>query len=563
MSANMYDQAAEAQFMNTYVPINFGELFRIGSAQKEEMNRAADQFTTQLQKFGEFRSPSAVDTKRYYDLTINRDDFQDAITQMVSNPDYMKDAANRSRLQSLINSVDYSTLGNLKQSRDALLQRQEIDQRLMLENRYNPFWHNVDYNNYDTVGSGKVFDDITPLPYMSVRELVEPYVNNLKGEFLGAKNGFLWKGVTDDMTDAQLEQAMSSIQNTPQYDKYLEIYQKQGLNEEQAREQLNKEIFTAGREFTWNDADRDPWAVENMRLQVQYANDTKEANLNNLTRILEVDATRNHIFRFTDLTPQDVQNFAEKGFAALSPEKQEQVKQAMNPAFVQKEVKSLYNKVLAKAKRYKTAENAVIDALSSPISYEASEKYAKYGTTGKADSEGRYIANSSNNFILAEEFVTNMVGTDNMTPESIEGLQRFIGIWNDGNTFSNFKVSPDQRQVTDGRNIYLVKHAYIPVEDMKRARVEEKSIKSLGTVVKIKDPDKVSERYDNNGKLDASTVTSKGSTDMVRITVLQQLPRGGEAAITADAKWMDKDLKVSSKTQDIQDLRSQSENINR
>ena len=62
MAANMYDQAAQAQFINTYVPINFGELYRIGAAQKQAVDQAAEQFTTQLQKFGEFRSPSRVDT---------------------------------------------------------------------------------------------------------------------------------------------------------------------------------------------------------------------------------------------------------------------------------------------------------------------------------------------------------------------------------------------------------------------------------------------------------------------------------------------------------------------
>ena len=55
MAANMYDQAAQAQFINTYVPINFGELYRIGAAQKQAVDQAAEQFTTQLQKFGEFR----------------------------------------------------------------------------------------------------------------------------------------------------------------------------------------------------------------------------------------------------------------------------------------------------------------------------------------------------------------------------------------------------------------------------------------------------------------------------------------------------------------------------
>jgi hypothetical protein len=104
----------------------------------------------------------------------------------------------------MINSVDYAALSILKSSRDAMLKRQEINQKLMLENRFNLLWHDVDFANYDTLGSKKIFDDITPLPYMSVRELVEPYVNNLKGEFLGSKNGFLWNGVTDEMTDAQL-----------------------------------------------------------------------------------------------------------------------------------------------------------------------------------------------------------------------------------------------------------------------------------------------------------------------------------------------------------------------
>ena len=30
MQANRYDRAAEAPIMNRYVPINFGELYRIG-----------------------------------------------------------------------------------------------------------------------------------------------------------------------------------------------------------------------------------------------------------------------------------------------------------------------------------------------------------------------------------------------------------------------------------------------------------------------------------------------------------------------------------------------------
>lgn len=556
MAANMYDQAAQAQFINTYVPINFGEVYRIGAAQKAAVDEAAQQFGTQLQKFGEFQSPSQIDTQRYYDLTIGRQDFQNAINQMVSNPDALKDAAFRSQLQSMINSVDYGTLSNLRSSRDAMLKRQEVNQKLMLENRFNPLWHDVDFANYDTVNS-KIFDDITPLPYMSVRELVEPYVNNLKGEFLGAKNGFLWNGVTDEMTDAQLQKNLSSIQNTPQYQKYLETYQKMGLNPEQAQQQLLNEIYTAGREYTWNKADRDPMAIENMRLQRKYASAANTANnLLNLTRVLESDATRNHLLKFTNLTPQEVDAFAEQGFKALSPEKQQEVLNLKNPGYVESKMKNYYDQVLKDTRRRSTAENAVIDLMSTPISYEASDKYAAYGTTGKQDKDGFYTANNSSNFKLAKELVYNTIGKD-----ADKGLQKFISLWNDGNNFSNFKISSDQRMISDGNDIYVVKHAYIPEDQLLKARIDRKSLSALGTPVTVDAGPKTTERYDNRGNLESTTTSSSTPVKTIRITVLQQLPRSGEAAITSDAAWMDKNLGIQTKTQDIQDMLSQEENL--
>lgn len=556
MAANMYDQAAQAQFINTYVPINFGELYRIGAAQKAAVDEAAQQFGAQLQKFGEFQSPSQIDTQRYYDLTIGREDFQNAINQMVANPDYLKDAANRSQLQSMINSVDYSTLSNLKSSRDAMLKRQEINQRLMLENRFNPLWHDVDFANYDTVNS-KIFDDITPLPYMSIRELVEPYVNNLKGEFLGAKNGFLWNGVTDEMTDAQLQNNLSSIQNTPQYQKYLETYQKMGLSPEQAQQQLLNEIYTAGREYTWNKADRDPMAIENMRLQRKYASAANTAsNLLNLTRVLESDATRNHLLKFTNLTPQEVDAFAEQGFKALTPEKQQEVLRLKDPGYVENQMKNYYDSVLKDTRRRSTAENAVIDLMSTPISYEASDKYAAYGTTGKQDRDGFYTANNSSNFKLAKELVYKTIGE-----EADKGLQKFISLWNDGNNFSNFKISSDQRMISDGKDIYVVKHAYIPEDQLLKARIDRKSLSALGTPVTVDAGPKTTERYDNRGNLESTTTSSSTPVKTIRITVLQQLPRSGEAAITSDAAWMDKNLGIQTKTQDIQDMLSQEENL--
>ena len=65
-----------------------------------------------------------------------------------------------------------------------------------------------------------------------------------------------------------------------------------GLNPEQAQQQLLNEIYTAGREYTWNKADRDPVAIENMRLQRKYASAANTANnLLNLTRCYQESLT--------------------------------------------------------------------------------------------------------------------------------------------------------------------------------------------------------------------------------------------------------------------------------
>lgn len=202
MQANRYDRAAEAPILNTYVPINFGELYRIGAAQKEAVDQAAKDLTNTITTFGEFQSPSAVDTENYYRNSIGK--FSDLIQEASTNPDAMKDANFRSRLQQRINNIDYGYLSRLKQSREGMLARQKANQQLMLSGKYNPLWHDVDFTNYDTAQSD-IFNDISPLAYKSEVDLVKPYVDNLKASFIGVSNGWIHSGVSTDRTDYEIQ----------------------------------------------------------------------------------------------------------------------------------------------------------------------------------------------------------------------------------------------------------------------------------------------------------------------------------------------------------------------
>lgn len=243
MNANRYDQAAQAPILNTYVPIDFNELYRIGSTQKAAVEDAARQFGSALQKFGEFRSPSAVDTENWYKLTTERQDVQDAIQQIVSNPDALKDAAFRSGLQSILNNTDYASLSLLKESADNLRAGLEMRAKMEAEGRYKKQWDKANIPQYDTLGNKSVFSDITPLRYMTADELANPYFSNLKPSSLGSvqKNGVLYdrEGITYDTLYDIADARFNDLISTPQG----QAYYKEALDAANGNAELARQTF--------------------------------------------------------------------------------------------------------------------------------------------------------------------------------------------------------------------------------------------------------------------------------------------------------------------------------
>lgn len=268
MTANRYDQAAEAPILNTYVPINFEELYRIGATQKAAVDEAAKQFSTALQKFGEFRSPSVVDTQNWYNLTINRKDVQDTISQIAQNPDAMKDASFRANLQSLINSIDYSSLSLLGESADNLRAGLEMRAKMEAEGRYKEGWDDSNISQYDTLGNKRVFSDITPVRYMTADELSNPYFSNLKPSSLGSvwKDGVKYNraGITYDTLYDIANARFNDLVSTPQGQKYYkEALQATGGNEAAAREAFVGMIADSQRDRIVNQDTVDPlWLIQ-------------------------------------------------------------------------------------------------------------------------------------------------------------------------------------------------------------------------------------------------------------------------------------------------------------
>jgi hypothetical protein len=87
------------------------------------------------------------------------------------------------------------------------------------EGRYNRDWDKSDIPNYDTLGTGRVFDDITPIRWMSANELSNAYFNDLKASSLGSvwKDGVKYNrtGITYDTLYDISSARFNDLVNTP------------------------------------------------------------------------------------------------------------------------------------------------------------------------------------------------------------------------------------------------------------------------------------------------------------------------------------------------------------
>lgn len=279
MQANEYDIAAEAPIINTYVPINFGELYRIGAAQKAAVDEAVNDLNAAVTTFGEFRSPSRIDTENYYKNSIGK--FSDLIEAAAANPDLMKDANFRASLQSRINNLDYISLSMLKESAD--MQRLGLKTRAQMEaeGRYNKNWDRSDIPNYDTLGTGRIFDDITPVRWMSANELSNAYFNDLKASSLGPvwRDGVKYNrsGITYDTLYDISSARFNDLVNTPQGREYYNEFLQQYGNADQAREAFVTMIADSQRDRIVNQDTVDPYWLATMK--------SRNTGSDNITRL--------------------------------------------------------------------------------------------------------------------------------------------------------------------------------------------------------------------------------------------------------------------------------------
>lgn len=272
-----------------YTPIPFQELVTLGKYYADERKQAEKDLATNIKTFGKFVSPSAVDMENYKKASIDK--LAPFVEQAAANPSLMKDASFRAQIQNAINNIDYVELGSYERSRDAMLERQKINQQLALAGKYNPLWHDVDFYNYDSSTQG-IFQDTAPIAYKSEVDMVKPLMDNLKSRFIASDGIYDYTGVSTADTDALLAKNISAIRNTPEYAMHVQSLMKRGASKEDAIEILDNSLFLAGREFAYTNRDVNEFAklreASNLKMAEKRAAAEAEANPNGTVPFTEL-----------------------------------------------------------------------------------------------------------------------------------------------------------------------------------------------------------------------------------------------------------------------------------
>ena len=259
MAINRYDTPAQAEFINTYVPIPFEQLYTLGRDAKAEVDKAITEQSAALSKWSEFKSPSSVDIDSWNKATLGV--VKPVIDKLASNPDLIKTVEGRSMLRSAINNVDTAKLARLQQGRDNLLQRQKVDQELMMKGLYNLDWHAVDYGNYDTLKSG-IFNDVSPLAYQSIQDLTDPYYKGIQDSFIGSDGLYDYTGVTREQIAEIADKNLSGIMVTPVAQKHMDVYKKQtGATDEEAKDWLRNKVIQDNLRYVRSNREENQFAL--------------------------------------------------------------------------------------------------------------------------------------------------------------------------------------------------------------------------------------------------------------------------------------------------------------
>lgn len=223
MAVNRFNTPVESEYISQYVPIPFEQLYALGKEYNERFDKNVQRVSDYIKESRKFDSPIKKDVEDYYNIAMNPQ-IKDLIESASKNPDVMKTQGFRKQLDAAINAVDYRSLYKLQSSANNAYEYLKAAKQLAAKGQYNKNWDLVDFNTYSTLDQDKIFDEVSPIQYQTLQEIVNPYVKDIQETFYenvdpnsGTRMPFTnWMAVTEKDVRDILNSRYNDIINTPQ-----------------------------------------------------------------------------------------------------------------------------------------------------------------------------------------------------------------------------------------------------------------------------------------------------------------------------------------------------------
>ena len=178
---NKYDQAAQAQFMNTYVPIPFEEMVMAGKQKQDRYDRAAGAVDSAIAAAEEITAiPFSADEIRAKDYVAKMRDIRDKYAARdISDPFVLREMSNE-----LHRSVNKEDIKHIQQSYQGYLGYQKQLAENEQRGTPTPEWDRQKFEGYDSSSQG-VFTGTAATLKDPLKESQE-FFNNLKPVALGS-----------------------------------------------------------------------------------------------------------------------------------------------------------------------------------------------------------------------------------------------------------------------------------------------------------------------------------------------------------------------------------------
>ena len=432
---NAYETPAAYKYIDT-APLE--EMSMVGQAYKNFYDNALKNYQTYTTTFGDFSSPIASDTEGYQHETVGK--LQQGINK-INDPEWLKTAEGQSLVNNMISNTNYAKLAQYRQSAENAKEWLKAYQSMKAQGKINDEWLDKTPSNWSTDKNG-VFNETSPLEYVTPSQLTEPYTNNLQPSYLGSKymNGARYNmyGISEDTLRNTVNSNITNLIQTPQGQKYYQQAQRTALalNPNLRGEDLQKAsvgmfsdmMVSANKDKLVSKPELDQvWLqdrhfaqqreLENMKEQFQLglaqakANGTfsKTTGPNGLTvdQQIETDANKNRdskIFTFANYLNNLVSNkdwVQKHGHLAASPISYGGVKfdnagDAINTTKAYVDAKNAYNSLYQQRQNLLIANNktgaAAIEAKMKPYLNVISNTYPKL----QQAAEAWYLKNNTN-----------------------------------------------------------------------------------------------------------------------------------------------------------------------